>query len=156
MHFFYLNIHFPCKSAQHDNPVSSNYTVCHSLLAQFGLSFRLVSLGRIVSYFLGLIGEKQNISKRVPRLGCFPRECCLHWRERLFLYHIRDFPSSPTTILTWEKREILIQIYLLKGFPADDKCLFLNIPNVTILTVICDAFIIRGALKDVCEIQVCN
>lgn len=26
MHF-YLNVHFPCESAQHDNPVSSNYSV---------------------------------------------------------------------------------------------------------------------------------
>lgn len=148
MHF-YLNIHFPCESAQHDNPVSSNYTVCHSLLAQFGLSFRLVPLGRTVSNFLSLIEERQSISQRLPKTGCFPSE---NWTERLFLYRTRDFPS----ILTWEKREIVIQIYLLKGFPADDKCLFLNIPSITILTVICIAFIITGALKDVCEIQVCN
>lgn len=71
MHF-YLNIRFPCKSAQRDNPGSSNYTVCHSLLAQLGLSFRLVYLGSTVSYFLGLIEEKQQVSQRIPRPGCFP------------------------------------------------------------------------------------
>lgn len=130
---FYLNmINFPCKSAQLHCVVRCNYI----FLTQLGPSFTLVSLGSSVNNFLDLIEEKQQISARIPKPVCFPLGMpspldrgafhLQNQRASLFI-HSYSYPG--------EKMEMIIKIYCLKYFPADDKCLVLNIANVTISSV---------------------